>query len=137
MSKRIEVVYENGVLRPLEPLELRDHQRVSIVMSDDVTSPADEDWLQQTERFAAEQPRAVHDALRFAPVPALPLQDLADHVTALLVRARRKPALLVLAVRLAGERDVTSLKAALESMTSPDAPNVLHFGQLRVDLQSG
>lgn len=45
MSKRIEVVYENGVLRPLEPLVLRDHQRVSIVMHDDVTSPADEDWL--------------------------------------------------------------------------------------------
>lgn len=45
MSKRIEVVYENGVLRPLEPLMLRDHQHVSIVMPDDVTSPADEDWL--------------------------------------------------------------------------------------------
>jgi predicted DNA-binding antitoxin AbrB/MazE fold protein len=45
MSKKIEVVYENGVLRPLEPLMLRDHQRVSIVMPDDVTSPADEDWL--------------------------------------------------------------------------------------------
>ncbi len=45
MSKRIEVVYENGVLRPLEPLMLHDHQRVSIVMPDDVTSPADEDWL--------------------------------------------------------------------------------------------
>jgi predicted DNA-binding antitoxin AbrB/MazE fold protein len=45
MSKRIEVVYENGVLRPLEPLMLRDHQRVSIVLPDDETSPADEDWL--------------------------------------------------------------------------------------------
>ncbi|MEK6407173.1 MAG: antitoxin AF2212-like protein [Acidobacteriota bacterium] len=45
MSKRIEVVYENGVLRPLEPLLLRDQQRVSIVLPDDVTSPADEDWL--------------------------------------------------------------------------------------------
>jgi predicted DNA-binding antitoxin AbrB/MazE fold protein len=44
MSKRIEVVYENGVLRPLEPLQLRDHQRVSIVLPDDVTSQA-EDWL--------------------------------------------------------------------------------------------
>ena len=45
MSKRIEVVYENGVLRPLEPLMLRDHQRVSIVMADDVSSPTNEDWL--------------------------------------------------------------------------------------------
>lgn len=45
MSKRIEVVYENGVLRPLEPLLLRDHQRVSIVLPDDVTSSADDEWL--------------------------------------------------------------------------------------------
>ena len=45
MSKRIEVVHENGVLRPLEPLLLRDHQRLSIVMSDDADSPANEDWL--------------------------------------------------------------------------------------------
>jgi predicted DNA-binding antitoxin AbrB/MazE fold protein len=45
MKKRIEVVYENGVLRPLEPLLLRDNQRVSIVVPDDVTSSADEDWL--------------------------------------------------------------------------------------------
>ena len=45
MSKRIEVVYENGVLRPLEPLMLRDNQRVSIVMDDDVSSPTNEDWL--------------------------------------------------------------------------------------------
>ena len=45
MSKRIEVVYENGVLRPLEPLMLRDNQRVSIVIADDVSSPTNEDWL--------------------------------------------------------------------------------------------
>ena len=45
MSKRIEVIYENGVLRPLEPLMLRDHQQVSIVVQDDAGSPAAEDWL--------------------------------------------------------------------------------------------
>jgi AF2212-like protein len=45
MSKRIEVIYENGVLRPLEPLLLRDQQRVSIVLPDDVTPPAGGDWL--------------------------------------------------------------------------------------------
>lgn len=45
MTKRIEVVYENGVLRPLEPLILRDHQHVSIVVQDDAGSPAAEDWL--------------------------------------------------------------------------------------------
>ena len=45
MSKRIEVIYENGVLRPLEPLMLRDHQQVSIVVHDDAGSLAAEDWL--------------------------------------------------------------------------------------------
>jgi predicted DNA-binding antitoxin AbrB/MazE fold protein len=45
MSKRIEAVYENGVLRPLEPLLLRDHQHVSILVQDDAGSPAAEDWL--------------------------------------------------------------------------------------------
>jgi len=45
MSKRIEVVYEDGVLRPLEPLMLRDHQHLSIVMDDDPTAPVAEDWL--------------------------------------------------------------------------------------------
>ena len=33
MSKRLEAVYENGVLRPLEPLDLREHQRVSVIVS--------------------------------------------------------------------------------------------------------
>lgn len=45
MSKRIEVVFENGVLRPLEPLMLRDNQHVSIVLHNDAPSTAAEDWL--------------------------------------------------------------------------------------------
>ena len=81
-------------------------------------SPADDDWLLQTERFATDEPRAVHDALRFAPVPALQLQDHAGHVSALLDRSRRKPALLALAIQLAGEREVTSLKATLETLAA-------------------
>lgn len=32
MSKRLEAVYENGVLRPLEPLDLEEHQRVTVTI---------------------------------------------------------------------------------------------------------
>jgi predicted DNA-binding antitoxin AbrB/MazE fold protein len=30
MGKPLEVIYENGVLRPLEPIDLEEHQRYSI-----------------------------------------------------------------------------------------------------------
>jgi predicted DNA-binding antitoxin AbrB/MazE fold protein len=42
MTKSLNVVYENGVLRPLEPLDLREHQRVTIVLKDEAAS---EPWL--------------------------------------------------------------------------------------------
>lgn len=35
MSQSIEVIYENGVLRPLEPLDLEEHQRVTITIAED------------------------------------------------------------------------------------------------------
>jgi predicted DNA-binding antitoxin AbrB/MazE fold protein len=35
MSKQIEAIYENGVLRPLEPLSLDEHQRVTITIAED------------------------------------------------------------------------------------------------------
>ena len=34
MAITVEAVYENGVLRPLEPLPLKEHQRVSVTVSD-------------------------------------------------------------------------------------------------------
>ena len=30
MPERIQVAYENGVLRPLQPLDLREHERVTV-----------------------------------------------------------------------------------------------------------
>ena len=33
MTKQVEAVYENGVLRPLEPLLLDEHQRVTVTVS--------------------------------------------------------------------------------------------------------
>ncbi len=40
MSKRLEVVYENGVLRPLEPVDVREHQRGTVTLIE-----LEEDWL--------------------------------------------------------------------------------------------
>jgi predicted DNA-binding antitoxin AbrB/MazE fold protein len=35
MAKQVEAVYENGLLRPLEPLPLDEHQHVTVVISED------------------------------------------------------------------------------------------------------
>jgi predicted DNA-binding antitoxin AbrB/MazE fold protein len=34
MRKTLEAIYENGVLRPLEPLDLHEHQHVMVVVSE-------------------------------------------------------------------------------------------------------
>jgi predicted DNA-binding antitoxin AbrB/MazE fold protein len=53
MVQHVEAIYENGVLRPLEPLDLQDSQRVSIT----VGSPKSDDWgrdMQWLEEARAE-----------------------------------------------------------------------------------
>ncbi len=56
MSKRLEAVYENGVLRPLEPLGLSENQRVCIVLSENSTPVVEEDWLDiEYVRLCAEE----------------------------------------------------------------------------------
>ncbi|HWP93365.1 MAG TPA: antitoxin family protein [Thermodesulfobacteriota bacterium] len=45
MSKRLEAVYENGVLRLLEPLDLREHERVTLIVSKLPAIPSEEEWL--------------------------------------------------------------------------------------------
>ena len=42
MTLTVEATYENGVLRVAEPLPLREHQRVEVVIR------ADADWAGQT-----------------------------------------------------------------------------------------
>jgi predicted DNA-binding antitoxin AbrB/MazE fold protein len=39
MTKRVEAVYENGVLRPLVPLPLVEHQHVTVTVTLDSTPP--------------------------------------------------------------------------------------------------
>jgi len=40
MTKRLEAIYENGVLRLLQPVDLQEHQRVTVTLS-----VPEEDWL--------------------------------------------------------------------------------------------
>ena len=56
MSKQIEAIYEHGVLRPLEPLDLDESQRVTITIADD--GEGEEDLFDPAfTRWCAEQSR--------------------------------------------------------------------------------
>jgi predicted DNA-binding antitoxin AbrB/MazE fold protein len=39
MRKSVEVIYENGVFRPLEPVEVSEHQRMRVTLEEEA------DWL--------------------------------------------------------------------------------------------
>ena len=47
MARKLEAVYEGGVLRPIEPLRLNEHQLVSVIILDDI---ADDEILQFAPR---------------------------------------------------------------------------------------
>jgi predicted DNA-binding antitoxin AbrB/MazE fold protein len=57
MSNHVDAVYENGVLRPLEPLPLEEHQRVRItissISSDSLASLVDQSFLEQARNEVA------------------------------------------------------------------------------------
>lgn len=44
MALQVDAIYENGVFRPLGHLNLEDHQRVSLTVSEPVPASI-EDWL--------------------------------------------------------------------------------------------
>jgi len=64
MTRRLKAIYENGMLRPLEPLPLGERQQVTVTVSDS----QDEEWadatflryleLQADESVTVEQVRA-------------------------------------------------------------------------------
>lgn len=49
MIRNLQAIYEKGVLRPLEPLDLREHQLVTVAITDEAPG---EPWL-DTECLAA------------------------------------------------------------------------------------
>src|SRR5262245_35628522 len=56
MRKQLDVIYENGVFRPLEPVDMPEHQRLTIMISEISMVPAEEELLDTVyERWAAAQ----------------------------------------------------------------------------------
>jgi hypothetical protein len=52
MTKTVQAVYENGVLRPLEPVNLTENAKVTVTIANGFPPPGDEAWL-DTEFHAA------------------------------------------------------------------------------------
>lgn len=84
----ITAVFENGLLKPLEPLALKDQQRVRIiVVEDEIISPADPDRVyvmhEAAEAWLAVQPtNAVHEPAPFSQVEKAQLDTEFDQLLA-------------------------------------------------------
>lgn len=61
MTQFIQAIYEHGVFRPLEPVQLADHKQVSLVVSDAAAIADDVAIARQREALASL--RAKMDAL--------------------------------------------------------------------------
>jgi len=75
MTRSLRAVYENGVLRPLEPLPLKEHQQVTVTVSDH-----EEDWLDATflrylERHADESVTLEQVRSALAKIPGSMVDD--------------------------------------------------------------
>jgi predicted DNA-binding antitoxin AbrB/MazE fold protein len=61
MTKQVEAVYENGLLRPLEPLPLEEHQRVTVVITEAQPFPErshpDSDYIEAVQKEVASMGR--------------------------------------------------------------------------------
>jgi predicted DNA-binding antitoxin AbrB/MazE fold protein len=57
MTRQIDAVYENGVLRPLEPVPLGERERVRLTITNEIRDPLEElldrDFLEESARELA------------------------------------------------------------------------------------
>jgi len=53
MEKTVQAVYEGGVLRPLEPIPLKERQEVTVTISDEGNIPGDHPLLASPDEWAA------------------------------------------------------------------------------------
>jgi predicted DNA-binding antitoxin AbrB/MazE fold protein len=67
MVRTLQAVYEHGMLRPIEPLQLDENQLVSVIITDD-TEPEEELLFARPESFES---RADHSVSREAVREAL------------------------------------------------------------------
>jgi predicted DNA-binding antitoxin AbrB/MazE fold protein len=66
MVRKLQAVYESGVLRPVEPLRLDEHQLVSVIVMDDA-APDEELRFEPPEHFEPLGDRSITvDAVRRA-----------------------------------------------------------------------
>jgi hypothetical protein len=86
------------------------------------------DMVEQVAQYHNDHPRAVHEALRFFPVPQNKLADDHSHIISLFEYSQDHEALAALAIRLAGERDVKALRSAIEPLfENPNLATEVHF----------
>lgn len=52
MEKTVQAVYEDGVLRPLEPVPLEDRQEVTVTISDEGNIPRDHPLVASPDEWA-------------------------------------------------------------------------------------
>ena len=52
MARSVQAVFEHGVLRPLEPLSLQEHQQVTVIVPDHEHDCSDTAFLQYLEAQA-------------------------------------------------------------------------------------
>ena len=53
MTHNVPAVYEDGVLRPLEPLPLNEHQRVTVTVSDPAERWLDQEYVEEVKKDVA------------------------------------------------------------------------------------
>jgi len=71
MPRQVEAVYENGLLRLLEPLALEEHQRVTVIIEDAPIDPL-ASWIDHEYHAAIEaavEPEPTLEAARKALLP--------------------------------------------------------------------
>lgn len=78
MSEIVTVVYEQGVLRPLTPLKLPEHQTLRIQVLSDPSEEEDSEIIQLLVNAGLIRPRISPTALPPDPVPEAERRRLAD-----------------------------------------------------------
>ena len=53
MVKTLQAVYENGMLRPLEPLFLKEHQQVTVTVADPADRWVDHEYMEKVRKEVA------------------------------------------------------------------------------------
>jgi predicted DNA-binding antitoxin AbrB/MazE fold protein len=76
MTRRLQAVYERGVLRPLEPLPLAEHQQVTVTVSDhEHADEADASFMRYLEAEADDSVTLESARAALAKIPGSLIDD--------------------------------------------------------------